>query len=131
MEGPYVTDQPRHGHKPAEAYRPRELDLDMGRQELRILWSDGVDSVYPVAFLRSRCPCAACCADRAKQTRTLLPVLSGTQSKPAQAVGGHTVGHYALALEWSDGHNSGIYNYRYLRELTGELLKPGKNTSNP
>ena len=27
------------------------------------------------------------------------------------------VGRYALQFEWSDGHDSGIYTYEYLREL--------------
>ncbi|MGZ3475873.1 MAG: gamma-butyrobetaine hydroxylase-like domain-containing protein, partial [Polyangiales bacterium] len=27
------------------------------------------------------------------------------------------VGDYALALEWGDGHNTGIYTFRYLRDL--------------
>jgi DUF971 family protein len=113
---------------PTDACRPAGLDLDLGRQELRIRWSDGLEAVYPATFLRSRCPCAACRTDREKQGRTLLPILSGVQSKPAQAVGGHTVGHYALALEWSDGHNTGIYDFRFLRELAGELQRNGNRT---
>jgi DUF971 family protein len=27
------------------------------------------------------------------------------------------VGKYALSLSWGDGHDTGIYSYRYLREL--------------
>jgi DUF971 family protein len=27
------------------------------------------------------------------------------------------VGRYALNFKWSDGHDSGIYSFRYLREL--------------
>jgi DUF971 family protein len=27
------------------------------------------------------------------------------------------VGNYALQLNWSDGHNSGIYSWQFLREL--------------
>jgi DUF971 family protein len=27
------------------------------------------------------------------------------------------VGRYALSIEWSDGHDSGIYSYRTLRAL--------------
>lgn len=28
-----------------------------------------------------------------------------------------SVGHYALALKWADGHSGGIYTYPYLLEL--------------
>jgi DUF971 family protein len=27
------------------------------------------------------------------------------------------VGNYALQFEWSDGHNTGIYSFEYLRKL--------------
>jgi DUF971 family protein len=27
------------------------------------------------------------------------------------------VGRYALSFRWSDGHATGIYSFRYLREL--------------
>jgi len=28
-----------------------------------------------------------------------------------------TVGNYALQLKWFDGHDSGLYSYKYLRAL--------------
>lgn len=31
------------------------------------------------------------------------------------------VGNYALRIEWSDGHDSGIYSFDYLREIGAEL----------
>jgi ATP-binding protein involved in chromosome partitioning len=27
------------------------------------------------------------------------------------------VGNYAIRIDWSDGHNSGIYAFRFLRDL--------------
>jgi len=27
------------------------------------------------------------------------------------------VGSYAISIQWSDGHNFGIYNWKYLRAL--------------
>jgi DUF971 family protein len=27
------------------------------------------------------------------------------------------VGRYALTFRWSDGHDTGIYSFRYLREI--------------
>jgi ATP-binding protein involved in chromosome partitioning len=32
----------------------------------------------------------------------------------------HYVGRYALEFQWSDGHNTGIYTFEYLRRLDGE-----------
>jgi len=32
-------------------------------------------------------------------------------------VGFGQVGSYAISIDWSDGHDTGIYTFRYLREL--------------
>ena len=37
---------------------------------------------------------------------------------PLQAVGAELVGNYALQIEWSDSHGSGIYSFQYLREIS-------------
>ena len=103
-----ISRRYRHGHPGRHLLVHVLVLLLLGRQELRIRWFDGREAVYPAAFLRNRCPCAACRTERERQSRTLLPVLSGAQSQPARAVGGHTVGNYALAIEWSDGHDTGI-----------------------
>jgi len=34
------------------------------------------------------------------------------------------VGHYALRIRFSDGHDTGIYTWRYLRELGEQHGKP-------
>lgn len=48
-----------------------------------------------------------------------LPILSNAQVRAdaAQVTGGHLVGNYAIQLDWSDGHNTGIFDFRYLRRL--------------
>ena len=104
-----------------EACVPASLDLELGNQLLHITWADGVKISYPAQFLRGRCPCAACRTEREKQTRTLLPVLSNVQAVVVRATGGHLVGNYALRIEWSDGHASGIFDFPLLRSLAGEL----------
>lgn len=99
--------------------RPRNLDLDLSGQVLRVTWADGAAGTLPLAFLRRHCPCATCRTDREKQARTLLPVLSASQSDPAgaTATGGHLVGKYALQIDWADGHATGIFDFRLLRTL--------------
>ncbi len=102
-----------------EQYRPVGLDLAIPEQELRIQWADGATSRFSMRFLRQHCPCAACRTEREKQaeSRSLLPVLSPAQAAAASATctGGHLVGNYALQLDWSDGHSTGIYDFRLLR----------------
>lgn len=93
----------------------RRLHLDRTRQ-LEVVWADGSGTVYPVAYLRARCPCAACKKLREDQEsrRTLLPVLPAGRGGPVQATGADMVGNYALRIDWSDGHGSGIYSFDYL-----------------
>lgn len=100
--------------------QPANLDLDLKAQVLNITWTDGAVSRLPAAVLRKHCPCAACRTEKEKQSRTLLPVLKAAPAGKIEAVGGHLVGNYALQIEWSDGHNTGIYDFRYLRTLPAE-----------
>jgi DUF971 family protein len=103
-----------------EQTQPASLDLDLKDQILHITWADGAVSRLPLAVLRKHCPCAACRTEKEQQSRTLLPVLKQAPAERLQAVDGHLVGNYALQIEWSDGHNTGIYDYRYLRTLHAE-----------
>jgi DUF971 family protein len=41
------------------------------------------------------------------------------------------VGRYALNFRWSDGHETGIYSFRYLRELCEEKQESGARIQNP
>ncbi|MGD9763905.1 MAG: DUF971 domain-containing protein [Candidatus Binatia bacterium] len=83
----------------------------LGTRAVRIVWADGHASEYVNRYLREHCPCAAC----RLQPRQSLPVLGSEEDLyPVQVA---VVGRYALSVEWSDGHDSGIYSYRTLREI--------------
>ncbi len=92
-------------------------------ESLTIHWSDGRETVYPLRHLRRMCPCAGCQGERDLLGRTLLPVISTTYDGPITALGAELVGNYAIRIIWSDSHSSGIYSFRYLRQI--EPL-PGK-----
>jgi len=96
--------------------------LDLKRTEkLDIEWQDGTQCTYPLKLLRSMCPCAACKEEReaaAKRPRTSLNVLPETfTGAPPTVVDAKLVGNYALRIEWSDKHETGIYSFQYLREI--------------
>jgi DUF971 family protein len=107
-----------------ESFTPTRLDLKKS-EKLEIDWADGVRSVYPISFLRGRCPCAQCKEEREaeRKTKPLLRVLAGDHSKPLSAVGAELVGNYAIQIDWSDQHGSGIYSFQYLREIWPEAEK--------
>jgi len=53
----------------------------------------------------------------APQKKPLLTILPGNYAKPLSALSAELVGNYALRIDWSDEHGSGIYSFQYLREI--------------
>ncbi len=104
-----------------EQCRPSNLDLKLQEQVLQIAWADGAVSTFLMPFLRQHCPCAQCRTERLESSRNPLHVLSAAPSGQIRITGGRTIGNYALQLDWSDGHNTGIYDFRLLRTLHHEL----------
>ena len=98
---------------------PRKLNLKKD-EKLEVEWSDGTRSVYPLSYLRTKCPCARCKVVREEQaqSRSLLPILPGNFAQPLRAVGAELVGNYALRIDWSDDHDSGIYSFQYLKDIS-------------
>jgi DUF971 family protein len=88
-------------------------DISSKDQALQILWSDGHQGVYPFRDLRLACPCANCVHEWTRE-KILDPHSIPEDIKPKDA---SYVGHYALSIDWSDGHNSGIYTFDALRQM--------------
>ncbi len=86
-------------------------------ESLDITWGDGHASSLPLRMLRKYCPCAGCQGERDLLGRTRLPIVQTTYDGPITARGAELVGNYALRIDWSDGHSTGIYTFAYLREL--------------
>ena len=47
---------------------------------------------------------------------TVLPA-SATGDQPLTATGAQLVGNYAVRIIFSDGHDTGLYSWDYLREI--------------
>ena len=97
---------------------PRHIHLDRARG-LTLQWDDESSSFYPVEHLRKYSPSA-----EARQLReeleqnplAVLPASSGT-GETLQALNAELVGNYALRIHFSDGHDTGIYTWEYLRTI--------------
>jgi DUF971 family protein len=85
-------------------------------------WKDAHHSRYGLQYLRDECPCATCTgahgtppakehakAEAANPFQMYKPVL--------KMLGVEPVGNYALRINWSDGHNTGIYSFEHLRRI--------------
>ena len=53
-----------------------------------------------------------------------LPVISHAETLPLKAIGMRPVGNYAYAVQFSDGHSTGIYSLDFLRQLGEEQGVP-------
>jgi len=84
-----------------------------GEDVLRIVWDDGLESKFLVATLRRACPCASC-VDEWTGERTLDPLAVLDTIRPIEI---EPVGRYAIRIRWSDGHDTGVYSFLYLRSL--------------
>ena len=83
---------------------------DPGR--IRIEWSDGAETVYTAAELRRLCPCAGCIHELTGEK--LLDPASVPDDLYQRQVS--LVGNYAIAVQFSDGHSTGIFPFPFLRD---------------
>jgi DUF971 family protein len=115
--------------------RTTPVRLNLKRDEkLEVEFQDGRACAYTIAYLRQMCPCATCREVRrgqapsappaaptgegvAPKRKPLLTILPGNYAQPLSAVSAELVGNYAIQIEWSDHHASGIYSFTYLREI--------------
>ena len=105
--------------------RPRHLDLDKERG-LTVEWSDGTTHFLSVALLRRMSPSADARELREELARNPLAVLPATAHQgPLTATGAELVGNYAIRIRFSDGHDTGIYSWPYLRQLAADHAESG------
>jgi len=95
--------------------------------DLTIEWRDGLVAHYPLFYLRDSCPCAGC-VDEVSGKKTLDPATIPSDIHIQKA---EYVGNYALRITWSDGHDTGLYAFRALRDAFDEALEQGGDVTGP
>ena len=93
----------------SETPKPVEVRAPRGARVMEIDWADDHAGIYPHELLRGYCPCAHC---QGHEGPIRFVEGGDLELKDIQQVG-----NYALRLVWGDGHQTGIYSYRFLREL--------------
>ena len=99
------------------AVTPKDLKVQIAEQRLLVEWNDGRHSEYSLDELRRRCPCASCRTAREAKDANPLQILkfdpTGIRVESAELVG-----NYAIKFRWSDGHDTGIFEFRALRAMS-------------
>lgn len=94
------------------AHQPTRIEK-YNDTEMLIAWAD--KSEYAVSFvdLRFQCPCASC-VDEHTGERTLLRSQVAPDVRP---LGVSLVGRYAVQVQWSDRHSTGMYHFDALNQI--------------
>lgn len=87
-------------------------------QSLQITWNDNSVSEISLIKLRDDCPCVHCKGETVIFS-SYIPLKA-----PFKAAGFYeikkieTIGNYAIQITWKDKHNTGIYSWEYLKEIS-------------
>ena len=91
---------------------PLELRVFKDEGRLEVDFSDGHKAVLSAEYLRVESPSAEVQGHGPNQKK----IVSGRRHVKIAAV--EPVGHYAVRIVFDDRHDSGIYSWAYLRELS-------------
>ncbi len=92
--------------------QPTEI-VEESDREISVTWDDGAVTRYVAPELRRACPCASCVNEWTGEK-----MLSDDSVADDLTIGSTSiVGRYALNFHFSDGHDTGIYSFQYLRKI--------------
>ena len=93
--------------------------IELVGNTLALLWEDGREFFLESSFLRKHSPSA----EQAGEADLFGRVSGGNPNGDYSDVGIHAfkyVGNYAIRIQFSDGHNTGIFSWDYLAEIAGK-----------
>jgi DUF971 family protein len=94
---------------------PREIRLALDRRALKVSFDDGATYVLAAEYLRTHSPSAEVQGHSPEQRRIV------TGKGDVQILKVEPVGNYAVRLVFDDMHDTGIFSWRYLRQLGEEF----------
>ncbi len=89
---------------------PVEVKLLEKKGKLQLTWNDEHFSDFALSYLRGWCPCAVCQGHFTGQWRFIENASPGLLNV-------EPVGNYGMRLIWADGHDTGIFQFDYLRQI--------------
>jgi DUF971 family protein len=100
---------------------PTEIHLNRERTRLSVTWENGAITAYPATLLRER-------ARDAGSTRAAVDGWAVPPPPDLTIAAIEPIGHYAVRLAFSDGHDRGIYPWAYLLEIDQAYASAGVET---
>lgn len=87
--------------------------IEENDSKISIVWSDDVETNYDASQLRRACPCAGCINEWTGEKMLDASKIPDDLSFKHISI----VGRYALNFHFSDGHDTGIFSFKFLRDL--------------
>ena len=88
--------------------------IEESESDILIKWSDDTESRFTAAQLRRACPCAACVNEWTGEKMLDPASIPDDLTVEKTAL----VGRYALNFQFSDRHETGLFSFKYLRDMT-------------
>lgn len=89
--------------------------VEESESEISIAWSDDTETRFQASELRRACPCAGCVNEWTGEKILTDEQIADDISFSHISI----VGRYALNFHFTDGHDTGIFSFAYLRKLAG------------
>lgn len=96
---------------------PIAIAAPQGAAWFEITWQGGQKQRLPNAIVRGYCPCASC--------QGHVGPISFVPGRDSELLELNPVGNYGLRLLWGDRHETGIYTFRFLKQLADLYAEHG------
>jgi DUF971 family protein len=96
---------------------PTNIRVLRDDRAIELAWPDGGATRFPYRWLRGHCPCAVCVSENTGVR--MVGVSDVPEDVHPSAVS--FVGNYAIKIQWSDGHDTGLYSWEWFDVLRREL----------
>lgn len=93
--------------------------IEESDSEVSIRWSDDSESRYSAPQLRRACPCAGCVNEWTGEKMLDASKVADELTFSSISI----VGRYALNFHFSDGHDTGIFSFTFLKDLSQNHLQ--------
>jgi DUF971 family protein len=94
------------------APHPTEIRVDADKRILRVTFDDGDIISLSATLLRTESPSAEVQGHHPSEKK----IVTGKEN--VKIVGIEPQGHYAIKIIFDDGHDTGIYRWQYLKNLS-------------
>jgi len=91
--------------------------IELIGNEVAIAWSDGAETYFSMEKLRAFSPSAENVGERDLLGRQIGGHRGPREFPGVTVTGWRLIGGYAVQFDFSDGHNTGLYGFDFLKKL--------------